>query len=55
MEALSLTRNEAFMVYLDAVSEVARNGQMYSLKEIRAEFNLPAKGRKRKKRPAAKS
>jgi antitoxin (DNA-binding transcriptional repressor) of toxin-antitoxin stability system len=55
LEALALTRNEAFMAYLDAVSESARNGRTYSLKEIRAEFNLPAEGRKRKKRPAPKS
>ncbi len=42
LEALALSRNEAFMSYLDRVSEHARRERTYSLEEIRKEHDLSA-------------
>lgn len=48
LEALALSRNKKFMAYLDEVSTRAERERTYSLVEMREEFGLPARPRRRK-------
>lgn len=43
LEALALSRNKAFLGYLDAVSRRSQRQRTYSLEEMRQEFQLPAR------------
>ncbi len=48
LEALVLRRNSKFMAYLERVGERSRKGRTYSLDDLRTEFDLPAKARKKR-------
>ncbi len=47
LEALALGRNKGFMSYLDEISSAARRGRSYSMEEMRREFQIPARDRRR--------
>ncbi len=48
LEALALSRNRAFMAYLDAVSQRSQQEHTYSIEDIRSEFHLRPFTRSRK-------
>jgi hypothetical protein len=49
IEALALSRNKAFMSYLDGISAQSRGERRYSAAQLRAEFGLRRRARATKK------
>ena len=48
LEVLALRRNAEFMAYLEGISRRAKRGRTFTLREIREEFGVRPKARRRR-------